>query len=104
MANDKVHTYNYLPVVALDDWLHRDGKHLLAYRLRTETLGSLAKLLKESGYSEAVIETETPQVVVERLFPENEANKKKRELRKRAETILERYILAQKAALSLPHR
>ena len=57
---DKVHIYNYLPVVQLNDWLHRDGRGILAERLMAETLGQMKGVLKESGHALSILETETP--------------------------------------------
>jgi hypothetical protein len=99
-ANDKVHTYNYLPIVALDDWLHRDGKQILAEKLRADSLGALANLLKDSGYSETILETEAPEVIVEQLFPAGDQEKKIAAARKKAEPLLAKYQLAQRARQS----
>jgi hypothetical protein len=101
-ANDKVCTYNYLPVVALDDWLHRDGKQILAQRLRADSMGGLANLLKECGYSTSILETESPEVIATRLFPPDSIDKKIAAVRKKAEAILAKFALAQRAEQSSP--
>lgn len=101
-ANDKVSTYNYLPVVALDDWLHRDGKQILARKLKADSLGGLANLLKECGYSTSILETESPEVIVAQLFPPKATDKKIAAARKKAEPILAKFTLAQRAEQSSP--
>jgi hypothetical protein len=99
-ANDKVHTYNYLPVVTLDDWIHRDGRQILTQRLRADSLGVLSNLLKEYGYSTSILETESPEVIVEQLFPPGATDKKTSAARKKAEPILAKFALAQRAEQS----
>ncbi len=101
-SNDKVYTYNYLPVVALDDWLHRDGKQILARKLRSDSLGALENLLKKYGYSTSIIETESPEVIVTQLFPLDSTDKKISAARKDAEPILAKFVLAQRAEQSAP--
>lgn len=101
-ANDKVQTYNYLPVVALNDWLHRDGRQILAQKLRADSLGGLASLLKENGYSASVLETESPDSIVAKLFPADSTDKKIATARKKAEPILSKFDLAQRAEQSSP--
>ena len=41
VANDKAETYNYLPVVRLNDWIHRDGRLILGERLQKEAEAGL---------------------------------------------------------------
>jgi hypothetical protein len=66
---DKVLIYNYLPVVRLDDWLHRDGKTILADRLLSESIGQMKSALNDGHYSFSVLETESPHTILEKLFP-----------------------------------
>jgi hypothetical protein len=101
-ANDKVQIYNYLPVVALDDWLHRDGRMILAERLEAEALGGLKAVLRDSGYNPAVLDTEKPDFLVAHFFPVTATEKAKIAARKRATDQLQRYELAQRAKQSLP--
>lgn len=101
-ANDKVQIYNYLPVVSLDDWMHRDGKMILAERLEAEALGGLKAVLKDSGYNPAVLDTEKPDFLVAHFFPVSATGKAKVAARKRATDQLQRYELAQRAKQSLP--
>lgn len=101
-ANDKVQTYNYLPVVAVDDWLHRDGKQILAQKLRADSVGALGKLLTDNGYSSSILETESPDAIVARLFPTDSGDKKTEAARNRAEAILAKFNLARRAEQSHP--
>lgn len=102
-ANDKVNTYNYLPVVSLDDWLHRDGKQILARRLRAESLGGISNLLKECDYSTSILETESLEVIVAQLFPPDSTDKKIVAARKKAEPLLAKFVLAERAEKSSPN-
>lgn len=101
-ANDKVHIYNYLPIVTLDDWLHRDGRMILAERLEAEALGGLKAVLRDSGYNPAVLDTEKPEFLVANFFPDTATEKAMIAARKRATDQLQRYELAQRAKQSLP--
>lgn len=102
VANDKVHIYNYLPVVTLDDWLHRDGRIILAERLSADASGALRTLLKDIGYSPVVLETESLEFVVDKFFPDSAVEKSAIAARKRATELVQRYVFAQEAARSTP--
>ena len=65
-ANDKVRCYNYVPVVTLNDWVHRDGRVILAERLMAETLGGLRGTLTDAGLSASILETEEPSTQIGR--------------------------------------
>ena len=61
VAHDKVRVHNYIPIVHLDDWLHRDGRIILAQRLLSEAMGAMRSTLKEAGHSPSILETENPE-------------------------------------------
>jgi hypothetical protein len=91
IAQDKVRTYNYLPVVRLDDWIHRDGRMILAQRVAAEAMGGLRQAIKDAGYSPAILDTEPPRSVLDVLFkPGTPASK----LRDRYIRQLARYEIA----------
>jgi hypothetical protein len=102
-ANDKVQIYNYLPIVSLNDWLHRDGKSILAERLLSDAIAGLKTLLKTHNFSPAVIETEEPEILVDALFPESATEKPIRAARKTAVEHLARYSMSKRAAGSAPN-
>jgi hypothetical protein len=97
---DKVQIYNYLPVVPLNDWLHRDGRGILAERLIAETLGQMKGVLKESGHALSILETEAPWSILEKLFPAGE--KRASKARVRFERLCGLHDLAVRGASSLP--
>ena len=99
-ANDKVRVYNYLPVVRLDDWLHRDGRIIIADRLTAETLGQLRNTLRETNYSVSILESESPRSVLTTLFPASD--KKSAKARCKFEELCRRYELAERGILSAP--
>lgn len=76
LVHDKVPLVNYLPVVRFDDWLKRDYARLLATRLEKSALGRIRDLLVAEGHSPTVLETLSPERVVEELFPEEGARGK----------------------------
>lgn len=88
IAQSKAQIYNYLPVVQLDDWIHRDGRIILCERLIKSTLGKIKAVLRAAGYSESVMQTETPAAILETLFPETE-EKQKAKVREQFRTLLE---------------
>src|SRR5687767_12791788 len=73
IANDKAPVWNYLPVVRLEDWLHRDGRSLLVERVHSDQRSKLKSLLRESGFSPSILDTEAPEHIVQRLFPSGDA-------------------------------
>lgn len=77
VANDKVKVWNYLPVVRFDDWLHVDGRTILAERVQADQTGKLKGLLKGAGHSASILETETVARIANALFPASDPKFKK---------------------------
>jgi len=102
IANDKVHSYNYLPVVRLTDWIQRDGRTILAERLQAEALGSLRIVLRECGHSPSILETEGLERIGQVLFESEKPDKKLAKLQQRFVENAERYGLATRAVASDP--
>jgi hypothetical protein len=100
VANDKVRTYNYIPIVALNDWLHHDGRLILADRLLSETRGKVRGILKDSGFSPSILETESPRMVLKTLYEDTDNNPKGAKFRPRFRELCDRYELACQAAAS----
>lgn len=57
IANKKVPTYHYLPVVKFNDWLIFDFKNMFCDKVRKEYRGKLKSFLKENGFSEELLNT-----------------------------------------------
>ena len=98
IAHDKVQMHNYLPVVALDDWLHRDGRVLLARHLVSEAIGAMRGALKESGFSPLILDTQSPRNVLDTLYPTPAGSKP----RERFEKGCTRFELGTRCLDSLP--
>jgi hypothetical protein len=98
IAHDKARVLNYLPIVSLDDWLHRDGRIILAQRLISETLGVMHGVLKDGGYSPAILDTEHPRAILDTLFPNGADGK----LRQRFDRACGRFELASRCLSSRP--
>lgn len=77
IAQKKAPVFNYLPIVSVDDWLHRDGRIILCDRLSKSVLGSMKGVLKQAGHSDSVLETESPVSILDKLFPEGDGKAKK---------------------------
>ena len=99
ISHDKARVHNYLPIVSLDDWLHRDGRIILAQRVMAEAQGAMRSVLKAGGFSASVMETEAPKVVFDTLFPEG-SDKKRRE---QFEKACLRFELADRCKASPPN-
>jgi hypothetical protein len=96
LAHGKAPVVSYLPVVRLEDWLHRDGRLLLAQRASAEAMSSMRSTLKQAKLSEAVLETEEPRKLLDALFVDT-SNKKLHEQFAKACTLFE---LAHRCAAS----
>jgi hypothetical protein len=101
-ANDKVWCYNYVPIVHLDDWVHRDGRLILAGRLLADSSGALRKALSEAALSPAILETEQPRTLLDTIFDPTKASAKVLRARERFAEVCERYELANDAFLAAP--
>jgi hypothetical protein len=98
IAQDKVRVYNYLPMVELDDWLHRDGRVILAQRLESDATGTMRNVLQKSGFSPAILELEHPRRILETLFPDGSD----KDLRQRFERACLRFEMAGRCINSAP--
>jgi hypothetical protein len=105
IAQDKVPVFNYIPVVTLDDWLHRDGRVILSSRIERHHMGSLRNMLKNAGHADSILNVQAPRSVLKTLFPEEETGKKARKARQAFADAVEHYELAVKCTSSSPiHR
>ncbi len=93
---------NYLPVVSFDDWLHRDGRVILASRIERRYLGAMRNNLKSAGYAESILAVQAPRPVLEMLFTGGEKDKKSLRARKAFEDAVEGYELSIECSKSLP--
>ncbi len=98
IAHDKARVLNYLPVVSLDHWLHRDGRIILSERLLSDAKGTMERALKTAGFSAAILETEAPTAVLNTLFPVGGDKK----LRANFEKGCSRFVLASQCLKSAP--
>src|SRR4051812_2826386 len=69
IAQSKVPVFNYLPIVTLDDWIHRDGRSILCDRLRRSVIGQMKRVLRSCGHAESILQTELPRAILTALFP-----------------------------------
>lgn len=92
VSNDKVQTFNYLPIVSLNDWLSRAGRVIISQRLMKETVGKMKSTLVEAGYSTSILGTESPHSVLQTLFPPGKGSAEKMHVR--FQDLCARYDLA----------
>lgn len=67
-VNDKIRTYNYLPVVHFDDWMQRDGALILAEKAAADTKNSMKNVLKTVSLSRTILDSEEPRRILEVAF------------------------------------
>jgi hypothetical protein len=59
-AQDKAPIYNYVPVVALTDWIVADGAQIALGRALADCENSLKNILTQAGISETLLKSKTP--------------------------------------------
>lgn len=75
VAHDKAQVFNYIPVVTLDDWIHRDGKRLLLERIRNDSEQQARNQLKQCKFSPNILDTLPLEKVLDTLFKDNNLSK-----------------------------
>ena len=68
VAQNKAAVFNYLPVVTLNDCVHRDGRILLCDRIAKNLLGRMRAALRSAKYSESIMLTQPPEAILDTLF------------------------------------
>lgn len=68
VAQSKAPVFNYLPVVSLDDWIHRDGRMILCERLAKSNVGRMKGCLKSAKQSETLLSTQSPKDILRVTF------------------------------------
>lgn len=102
VAQNKAAVFNYLPVVPLDDWIHRDGRVLLCDRITKSLLGRMRRALKSASYSESILLTESPEAILDTLFPVDATSKSDQKARVTFQELVRDYREACNAHESEP--
>src|SRR6266496_520959 len=76
---DRAPVINYLPVLHMDDGIHRDGSRILGQRARNETVAALGSLLRHLGHAPSILEAETLDAIFEKLVAPLPDKKHRRE-------------------------
>lgn len=69
LAHNKAPVYNYLPIVQFNDWLSHDGFDLLQKQATIEAFNKIKSFLTEQRHSPAIVDSISPRVVLDTLFP-----------------------------------
>ncbi|MFO1174104.1 MAG: hypothetical protein U1E48_02690 [Paracoccaceae bacterium] len=69
VAQNKYPVLNYLPVVALHDWLSRDGLDILISQEQNDQAGNLRGMLKQANVSESLLLSLSLQKIAATHFP-----------------------------------
>lgn len=104
VAQNKVAVFNYLPVVSLDNWIHRDGRIILCDRITKTLLGRMRRALKSANFSESIMLTESPEAILETLFPPDLSDRSKQKARSAFQELVRDYRQAVEAHESEPSR
>lgn len=75
MAQQKYPVLNYLPLVKLSDWFHRDGLDILLESERRNLAGKLKGMLKQAQLSESLPMAVSLEEIATKHFPLGEGNK-----------------------------
>jgi hypothetical protein len=90
VAQQKYPVLNYLPVVKLQDWLHRDGLDILVEQEKSEQAGTLRTMLRQAGLSEALPTAISLEEIEKMHFPPDQGNRgQKKQSEKFAEFVAE---------------
>ena len=76
IEHNKSGVFHYLPVVKINDWLHRDFIHISCSRLIEEQLGIIRNCLEQNGFSLSILITQKPKDIFNILFLNNKSDKK----------------------------
>ncbi len=80
VAQQKYPVLNYLPLVKLKDWLHRDGLDILVEQEKNEQSGNLKTMLRQAGLSDALATAIPLEEIKKAHFSEDQSNKGHRKL------------------------
>lgn len=69
IANKKVPTFHYLPMVKLSDWLVVDFKNMFCDKVQKEYRGKLKAFLKENCFSEELLNSFPIDSIVAKILP-----------------------------------
>lgn len=79
LANAKVASHTYLPLVPLRAWLRRDFVSILQNRVVPDLLGQFRKALTEAGHSTSILASQSPRNILDRIIlPDNSRDGAKR--------------------------
>ena len=92
LSHDKVSRYTYLPMVKTVDWLQRDGLELAVERSTKELLNTFGNYIRSAGFSDKLLETESPSRILSVLFPDNSTNNNIKKIRPKISDIVDRLI------------
>ncbi len=90
LTQNKAPVTNYVPVVRLDDWLHRDFLEILLDRCDSDLLERFQNFLKRQNLAQSLLIAHSPRTIIESHFPETGANRDQQTARRKGMEIVER--------------
>lgn len=89
IAQSKVESYHYVPVVSLKDWMEINGVSEISERAIENAKSSIRTLLKNNDFSPSAIESQDPRFVMDRLFPDGSDDRSTRKAREKFLSYIE---------------
>lgn len=76
-AQGKTPIYNYIPVVALEDWVLKDGAEIILKRAESSAINTKRNIIIEMGLSESLLRTKSTEEIIQgHLLPKTEVDRK----------------------------
>ena len=90
LAHDKAPIFNYLPIVRLDDWLHRDFLSHMCNRAESDTQQQFLNFLKNHSIADSVLIAHSPAKIVDAFFPQGNPNPATQKARDKGQEIVQK--------------
>lgn len=88
VAQNKVPTFSYVPVVTLESWVLKDGAEIILDRIEADAENQFRNFLKDRNLSNSLLQSHTPQQIYDAHFKPTEEDKaKKRQCEKYRSTV-----------------
>lgn len=89
IANQKVPTYHYLPIVRYSDWVNNDFKNILYKRIHSQLIGELKSFLINNDFSGELVNSFSVEQIEKTLLPKITTKQKKEKLTALKDKIIE---------------
>lgn len=102
IVQSKASMYHYVPVVTLDEWIHREGRVIACERLLKDTKNSMKNSLKSAGHSEGILQTADPSAILDKIFVYTPGDRGASQRHEKFSDLVEQYKAIEACATSNP--